>query len=96
MVIAEQAEEIRASAFAPAHIGAVIDEAGKIGVFKIDPNGKRVRATAVFVRDATGEVGPVVGSVGRGGICHGARFGRADVVRQEVRVAETWILALDQ
>ena len=58
MVVAEQAQEIGAAALAPAHIGRVIDEAGKIGVLEVDAHRQQVMAPAVVLDEAAGEVGP--------------------------------------
>ena len=62
MVVADQAQEIGAAALAPAHVAAVIDEAGEVGVLEVDADGQHVARARRVHDDAAGEIGPGRGS----------------------------------
>ena len=60
MVVADEAQEIRAAALAPADVTAVIDEAGKIGVLEIDADGQDMSPRPCINSDAAGKIGPAL------------------------------------
>ncbi len=71
MVVADQAQEIRAAALAPADVAAVIDEAGKIGVLEINADGQDVPPPSCIDCDAAGKVGPALRMCSRSARRHG-------------------------
>ena len=69
VIAAEQAQEIGATALAPAHVARVVDEAGEIRVLEINAHRQHVRARRAILQKAAGKVGPFV--VVR--VAHGAK-----------------------
>ena len=62
VIVADQAQEIRAAALAPAQVAGVIDEAGEIGVLEVDADGQDVPPPVGIADDAAGKVGPALGA----------------------------------
>src|SRR5262252_7163071 len=61
MVVAHEAKEVGAAALAPAQIGSVIDETGKVRVLEVDAQREHMATPAVVLDDAAGEIGPASG-----------------------------------
>jgi hypothetical protein len=58
MLASDKPEKIGPAALAPAQIGGVINEPGKVGVLEVDTNREDVAPPSLVLDDATREVRP--------------------------------------
>src|SRR5262245_63632017 len=63
MVVAKQAQKIRAAALAPTQVAGVINQAREIRVLEVDPNRQHMPAPAGVRNEFAGKIGPAASSI---------------------------------